>query len=69
LRCSRRPALGSTHPPTGQRIRLLEQRPIRSAQVVLSSADSDAIDRELAGLRPAFQRRLVENQRASLYRR
>jgi Zn-dependent protease with chaperone function len=62
-------SLGSTHPPTGQRIRLLEQRPIRSAQVVLSNADSDAIDRELADLRPAFQRRLIENQRSSLYRR
>ncbi len=62
-------SLGSTHPPTGQRIRLLEQRPIRAAQVVLTSADSDAIDRELAGLRPGFQRRLFENQRSSLYRR
>ncbi len=62
-------SLGSTHPPTGQRIRLLEQRPIRSAQVVLSNADSDAIDGELAGLRPAFQRRLIENHRSSLYRR
>jgi Zn-dependent protease with chaperone function len=62
-------SLGSTHPPTGQRIRLLEQRPILAAQVVLSNADSDAIDRELSGLRPALQRKLVENQRSSLYRR
>jgi heat shock protein HtpX len=62
-------SLGSTHPPTGLRIRALEQRPIRAAQVALTSGDSDAIDRELAGLRPGFQRRLVENQRSSLYRR
>jgi Zn-dependent protease with chaperone function len=62
-------SLGSTHPPTGQRIRLLEQRPVRVAKVVLTSADSDDIDRELARLRPPLQRRLVENHRASLYRR
>jgi Zn-dependent protease with chaperone function len=62
-------SLGSTHPPTGDRIRLLEQRPVRSAQVVLTSAESSQIDGELAKLRPALQRRVIENQRASLYQR
>lgn len=62
-------SLGATHPPTGQRIRLLEERPVRSAQVTLTAADSDEIDRELSGLRASLGRRLVENQRSLLYQR
>ena len=61
--------LGATHPPTGQRIRLLEQRPVHRAQVALTAAESDEIDRELSGLRQRLGRRLVENQRARLYQR
>jgi heat shock protein HtpX len=61
--------LGATHPPTGHRIRLLEQRPVRAAQVTLTSGQSDEIDRELAGLRASLGRRLVENQRSLLYQR
>jgi len=62
-------SLGATHPPTGQRIRLLEQRPAHRAQVTLTAAESDEIDRELSGLRQRLGRRLVENQRARLYQR
>jgi Zn-dependent protease with chaperone function len=61
--------LGSTHPPTGQRIRLLEQRPVRSAQVTLTAGESEQIDRELGRLRKPLQRRLIENQRSRLYQR
>lgn len=62
-------SLGATHPPTGHRIRLLEERPVQSAKVVLTSAESDEIDQELARLRSSLGRRLVENQRARLYYR
>jgi Zn-dependent protease with chaperone function len=61
--------LGATHPPTGQRIRLLEQRPAQPARVTLTAAESDEIDRELSGLRASLGRRLVENQRSRLYQR
>jgi len=62
-------SLGATHPPTGHRIRVLEERPVHAAKVVLTSAESDQIDAELSPLLPTLGRRLVENQRARLYRR
>ena len=62
-------SLGATHPPTGHRIRVLEERPIHAAKVVLTNAESEEIDRELGRLRRPLGRRLIENQRARLYRR
>jgi Zn-dependent protease with chaperone function len=62
-------SLGSTHPPTGHRIKVLESRPVHAAKVVLTSAESDEIDRELGRLRPTIGRRLIEVRRAALYRR
>jgi Zn-dependent protease with chaperone function len=62
-------SLGATHPPTGRRIRLLEQRPVHAAAVDVTSSQSEEVDRELSRLRPELHRRLVELQRASLYYR
>ena len=52
-----------------QRIHLLEQRPVHAAPVVLTGAESTEIASELSRLQASLGRRLVENQRASLYRR
>jgi Zn-dependent protease with chaperone function len=59
--------LDATHPPTGLRIRMLEERPLREPAVVLDVARSAAIDRELERFRTAFQERLVEDYRDLLY--
>lgn len=59
--------LDVTHPPTGLRIRLLEERPVDEPAVSLSQAGSDSIDFELAPLRPALQERLLDEYRDSLY--
>jgi Zn-dependent protease with chaperone function len=62
-------SLGATHPPTGHRIRVLEERPVSAAKVVLTNSESEGIDRELDRRRATLARRLIENQRARLYRR
>lgn len=41
-------SLFATHPPTGLRARMIESRPYRTAAVVLTAADSERIDQELA---------------------
>jgi Zn-dependent protease with chaperone function len=59
--------LDATHPPTGLRMRILEERPRREPEVVLDAVRSAAIDRELAPFRAAFQESLIEDYRDSLY--
>jgi Zn-dependent protease with chaperone function len=59
--------LDDSHPPTAFRIRMLEERPRQEPKVVLGDERSAAIDRELARFRPAFQERLIEDYRDSLY--
>lgn len=61
--------LSATHPPTGMRISLLEERPPQPPEVAVDRARSDAIDAELHRLRPILGERLVELHRASLYYR
>jgi Zn-dependent protease with chaperone function len=61
--------LDVTHPPSGSRIRLLEERPPVDAAIRLSAAGSEAIDRELAPLHPTLARRLVDEHRDRLYER
>ena len=57
----------ATHPPTGMRITLLEQRPALQPAVVVDPERSAAIDAELGRLHRMLGERLVELQRASLY--
>lgn len=59
--------LSSTHPPSAQRIQLLEGRPPIEPQVVLDATASGAIDLELNVRRDALQRTLIEEYRDSLY--
>ena len=57
-----------THPPTGQRIALLERRPPQPPGIVLDAERAAAIEAELAPSRAALAERIVERQRARLYR-
>ena len=59
--------LDATHPPTGLRMRMLEERRWREPEVVLDVVRSADIDRELAPFRAAFQESLIEDYRDSLY--
>ena len=61
------PALDSTHPPTGYRVRLLRERPAETAAVTLAPAENAAIDRELAQAYPRVERKLVTGYRAELW--
>jgi len=61
--------LDATHPPTGLRIRLLEERPRREPRVAADVARRAAVDAELAHFRRQFQERLVEAHRDRLYAR
>lgn len=59
--------LSDSHPPTAKRIDLLERRPKTAPRVVLDEAASARIDAELASLRTAYSRRLVDEYRDTLY--
>ena len=59
--------LSDSHPPTATRIDLLERRPRKGPRVVLDEAASARIDAELASLRSAYSRRLVDEYRDTLY--
>jgi Zn-dependent protease with chaperone function len=59
--------LEDTHPPTGMRIALLEDRAPHPPMVALSRFDSERIDAELAPLEPAAGRALVDRYRAALH--
>ncbi|MDQ3823301.1 MAG: M48 family metallopeptidase [Actinomycetota bacterium] len=59
--------LSDSHPPTAKRIDLLERREQKQPRVVLDAAASARIDAELASLRAAFGRRLVDEYRDTLY--
>lgn len=59
--------LEATHPPTGMRIALLEDRPPLPAAVSLSDVESARIDAELAPLERRVGLELVDHYRRSLY--
>ena len=61
--------LDDTHPPTGFRILLIEERGAADAKVALSAEGSAAIDRELEKYRASVERTLVDEHRDSLYHR
>jgi Zn-dependent protease with chaperone function len=61
--------LDVTHPPTGQRIRLLEERPALQASVRSDEAEAAKVDGNLARHRRRFQDELIDERRASLYDR
>jgi Zn-dependent protease with chaperone function len=61
--------LDATHPPTGLRIRLLEDRPNQTAQLTLSPIEAAAIDQELRRFRGAFHDNLLDAYRDKLYTR
>jgi Zn-dependent protease with chaperone function len=56
-----------THPPSGLRIALLEQRPHRPARVTLDAAASERIDAELSVHVPEVERRLLDACAGRLY--
>jgi Zn-dependent protease with chaperone function len=60
-------SLGSTHPPTGSRIDLVQRRSRGEPKVVVGEARSAAIDAELQSKRKSVESVLVDNYRASLY--
>jgi Zn-dependent protease with chaperone function len=60
--------LNVTHPPTGQRIALLERRPPSPPAIVLGAGRAAAIDAELAASRERLAGRIVDRYRSSLYR-
>ena len=62
-----RTRLEDTHPPTGMRIALLEERAQRDPAVTLHALDSARIDAELAALEPSVGRDLVDRYRTSLH--
>src|SRR5262249_25100671 len=59
--------LDATHPPTSRRIHVLEARPSRRPEVLLSDERSSAIDRELGPYRSELAGRLLDTFRDSLY--
>lgn len=60
-------SLGSTHPPTGSRIDLVERRGSPEAKVAVSDERSAAIDAELRARERSVELKLVDGYRASLY--
>ncbi len=60
--------LDSSHPPTAQRIRVIEGRPHAEPRVVLDQEGTDAIDLELLPLERPYARELVERAHDRLYR-
>jgi Zn-dependent protease with chaperone function len=61
-------SIGFTHPPTGQRIRMIRERPPTAPAIAL---DRDGLDAIRAELRPEFDRandRLADLYAAMLYR-
>ena len=59
--------LDDTHPPTGMRIALLEQRAAEPPRVVLNEAQSRRIDAELETLVHRIDREMLDTYRDSLY--
>ncbi|HEY4698391.1 MAG TPA: M48 family metalloprotease [Gallionella sp.] len=52
--------LDATHPPTGFRIKFVQSRLVRTPQVILSFAETECLETELAALKPSIQQRLIE---------
>jgi Zn-dependent protease with chaperone function len=61
--------LDVTHPPTGHRIRLLEERPALPPVVHTDEAEAAKVDANLARYRKRFQAELIDERRARLYNR
>src|SRR5205085_9756047 len=59
--------IDDTHPPTGLRIRLLEERPPRAARVMLDAERYGVIDAELSRMRRSMHEHLIDAFRARLY--
>ena len=59
--------LDVTHPPTGLRIRLLEERGHLEPTLALDAEEAAQIDRELQATSGVVARRLSEQYRESLY--
>jgi heat shock protein HtpX len=59
--------LDTSHPPTALRVKLLKAHPVAEPQVVITQADYDQIERELAVARERVQEKLVNAYRRSLY--
>ena len=57
----------ATHPPTANRIALLESQPAHGPALIPDRLRWEAIAQELAGAYPRLQRLLVDNYRARLY--
>jgi Zn-dependent protease with chaperone function len=60
--------LDSTHPPTPYRMAYLRAQPPEQPRIVLTPAESDQLDGELAVVAPRIERELMDLYRASLYR-
>lgn len=55
-----RRSLDASHPPTVDRVSLLQARRVETAKVVLTASESERIDRELEKVAPDVRRALVE---------
>ena len=60
--------LDSTHPPTAQRIRVIDERPPTPPEVEVEPQDEAAIRRELLPLEQPYSREQVAAARDRLYR-
>ena len=61
--------LDVTHPPTGLRIHLLEERPAAAGDIHLDAAGAAAIDGEVGRFKRPLQAQLLDAQRDRLYAR
>jgi len=61
--------LDRTHPSTSLRIKMLKQSPIQVPSLMVDQSLMPGINRELTGLKPIIQARLVDQYRDSLYYR
>lgn len=59
--------IDATHPPTSFRVGFLRAHPMAGAKVVVSAAQWDAVDRELAPLQQDIQQKLFDSYQRSLY--
>jgi Zn-dependent protease with chaperone function len=55
--------LDATHPPTAYRIQLLQAWPVAQPEIVMSSEEIDAIERELSSIKPDLEDIMLQDYR------